>query len=323
MGYLYGIKSERRQVDEVCLNLGYRWICGFELHEAIPNHSTFSKMRVRKWQQGDLVQKVLQKIVRRCVKSGLVDGKALTADGNYSPANVSHANWIDAEGEVEQNMHSYLDRLDEELAAQLGFRKLSVKKITRRRIISRSDLDSSYINYGTKRGVGYHREVTMDCKRGIVTGVDVCSVNLREGLLALWHLERQMQSGIPMERIALDRVYDTGSVHCGLELLGITGYIPAIQFPDTPGKYGFTYNLQQDAFVCSEEKLLTYHRMNCNQSTGKHLRCYQASCTDCFHCGRRKYGLKQILPGEKFWLAAAIMLSSEDTAVSALLRILQ
>ena len=36
-----------------------------------------------------------------------------------------------------------------------------------------------------------------------------------------------------------------------------------------------------------------------------------------------KYGLKQILPGEKFWLAAAIMLSSEDTAVSALLRILQ
>ena len=128
----------------------------------------------------------------------------------------------------------------------------------------------------------------MDCKHGIVTGIDVCPANQRESLLVLRHLERQIQSGIPMERIALDRGYDTGAVHRGLELLGITGYIPAIQFPNTPEKYGFTYNPQQDAFVCPEGKLLTYHRLNCNQSTGKYLRCYQASCTDCSHCGRRK-----------------------------------
>ena len=44
----------------------------------------------------------------------------------------------------------------------------------------------------------------------------------------------------------------------------------------SPEKYGFTYNPQQDAFVCPEGKLLTYHRLNCNQSTGKYLRCYQA-----------------------------------------------
>ena len=131
-------------------------------------------------------------------------------------------------------------------------------------------------------------EATVDCKHGIITGIDVCPANQRESLLVLRHLERQIQSGIPMERIALDRGYDTGAVHRGLELLGITGYIPAIQFPNTPEKYGFTYNPQEDAFVCPEGKLLTYHRLNCNQSTGKYLRCYQASCTDCSHCGRRK-----------------------------------
>ena len=63
----------------------------------------------------------------------------------------------------------------------------------------------------------------MDCKHGIVTGIDVCPANQRESLLILRHLERQIQSGIPMERIALDRGYDTGAVHRGLELLGITG----------------------------------------------------------------------------------------------------
>lgn len=288
VGYLYGIKSERRLVEEVRLNLAYRWFCGFELHEAILDHSTFSKTRVRKWQQSDLFQKVFQEIVRGCVKNGLVDGKALAADGSYLPANVSRASWVDVEVEVEHSMQSYLDRLDEELAAHPGFRKPPVKKITKRRTTSTSDPDCGYINHGTKRGVGYLMETTVGCKHGIVTGIDVCPANQRESLLVLRHLERQMQSGIPMERIAMDRGYDTGAIHRGLELLGITGYIPAIQFPNTPEKYGFTYNPQEDAFVCPEGKLLTYHRLNCNQSTGKYLHCYRASCTDCSHCGRRK-----------------------------------
>ena len=49
VGYLYGIKSERRLEEEVRLNLAYRWFCGFDLDEAIPDHSTFSKTRTRKW----------------------------------------------------------------------------------------------------------------------------------------------------------------------------------------------------------------------------------------------------------------------------------
>ena len=57
IGYLYGIKSERRLVEEVQLNIAYRWFCGFELDDTIPNHSTFSKTRTRKWQQSDLFQK--------------------------------------------------------------------------------------------------------------------------------------------------------------------------------------------------------------------------------------------------------------------------
>ena len=38
IGYLYGIKSERRLVEEVQLNIAYRWFCGFELDDTIPMH---------------------------------------------------------------------------------------------------------------------------------------------------------------------------------------------------------------------------------------------------------------------------------------------
>ena len=43
----------------------------------------------------------------------------------------------------------------------------------------------------------------------------------------------------------LDRGYETGAVHRGLELLGITGYIPAFQFSNLPEKYGFSYDLER------------------------------------------------------------------------------
>lgn len=93
--------------------------------------------------------------------------------------------------------------------------------------------------------MGYFIEVTVDCKHGIVTGVDIFPANEKESLLVLRHLERQQkQLGLSMEKIALDGGYDTGTVHRGLELLGITGYIPAVRFPNDPSKYGFSYDLQ-------------------------------------------------------------------------------
>ena len=287
IGYLYGIKSERRLVEEVQLNIAYRWFCGFELDDTIPNHSTFSKTRTRKWQQSDLFQKAFYEIVKQCIDSGLIDGETMAADGSYIPANVSRESWINVEIEVEQSMQSYLDSLDEELSNQPGFKKPPTKIVRKCRTTSQTDPDSGYINHGSKRGIGYLMEATVDCKHGILTGVDVYPANEKESLLVLRHLERQINLGIPMSRLALDRGYETGAVHRGLELLGITGYIPAIQFSNPPEKYGFSYDPQLDAFICPEGVPLTYHRLNCSKSTGKYLRCYQVEGDACMHCPKR------------------------------------
>ena len=288
VGYLYGIKSERRLEEEVRLNIAYRWFCGFELDDAIPDHSTFSKTRTRKWRQSDLFRKVFQEIVKQCIVNDLVDGKAMAADGSYIPANVSRESWIDVEIEVEQSMQSYLDSLDEELSKQPGFKKPPMRTTKKRRTTSQTDPDSGYINHGSKRGVGYLMEATVDCKHGILTGVDVYPANEKESLLILRHLERQIKLGVPVSHLALDRGYETGAVHRGLELLGITGYIPAIRFSNPPEKYGFFYNPQQDMFICPEGIPLTYHRLNCNKSTGKYLRCYQVDGDSCMRCPKRK-----------------------------------
>lgn len=53
IGYLYGIRSERRLVDEVHLNLAYRWFCRLGLEGRVPDRSTFSKNRHGRFAEGD------------------------------------------------------------------------------------------------------------------------------------------------------------------------------------------------------------------------------------------------------------------------------
>lgn len=132
VGYLYGIKSERRLVQEIQLNIAYRWFCGFELSDKIPDHSTFSKTRIRKWNESQLFSKVFVEIVRQCIEAGLVDGKEMAADGSYLPAQVSRNSWVDLETTVEQSMFSYLDALDQELSEQPGFKKPPIRTVKKR-----------------------------------------------------------------------------------------------------------------------------------------------------------------------------------------------
>jgi len=102
---------------------------------------------------------------------------------------------MDTEVEAELSMQSYLDRLDEELSKQPGFKRPPVKTIRKRRTTSKTDPDSGCINHGKKSGIGYLMETTVDCKYGIITGVDVYPANEKESLLVLRHLERQIQNG--------------------------------------------------------------------------------------------------------------------------------
>lgn len=152
-GYLYGIKSERWPVKEVLLNIAYRWFCGFELGEKIPDHSTFSKTRVRKWNESCLFQQIFLEIVHRCMEQKLINGKEMASDGSYILAEVSRKGWVDIEVEVVQSMQSYLDNLDQELASQPGLKKFPTYTVTKKITTSTTDPECGYIYHGNKRGV--------------------------------------------------------------------------------------------------------------------------------------------------------------------------
>ena len=94
VGYLYGITSERRLLEEVRMNLAFRWFTRLDLDQEIPNHSTFSKNRHGRFRQSGVFREVFEEIVRRCLSVGLVDGWSLAVDGTLVGANASRESRI-------------------------------------------------------------------------------------------------------------------------------------------------------------------------------------------------------------------------------------
>ncbi len=74
LGYLYGITSERRLVEELRMHLAWRWFTGLGFDQEIPNHSTFSKNRHGRFQESNLFQELFERIVEQCIQAGLVQG---------------------------------------------------------------------------------------------------------------------------------------------------------------------------------------------------------------------------------------------------------
>jgi transposase len=47
IAFFEGIRSERLLMETVSLNLAHRWYIGYDLDEAVPDHSSLSKIRER------------------------------------------------------------------------------------------------------------------------------------------------------------------------------------------------------------------------------------------------------------------------------------
>ena len=73
IGYLYGITSERRLVEDVGMYLAYRWFTGLGFDQEIPHHSTFSKNRHGRFQEPPLFLDLFEGVVQQ-YGSGAFEG---------------------------------------------------------------------------------------------------------------------------------------------------------------------------------------------------------------------------------------------------------
>lgn len=129
IGYLYGIRSERQLVKDIQVNVAYRWFLKYNLTDKIPNASTISQNRRRRFSETDICQDIFDEIVRQAIDLKLVDGKTLYTDSTHLKANANKNKYNEEERAV--TTKPYLDELDkaiEEDRSNHGKKPLKDKK---------------------------------------------------------------------------------------------------------------------------------------------------------------------------------------------------
>src|ERR1700742_946269 len=210
IGYCCGIRSERRLCEEVHLNLAYRWFCRLGLDGEVPDHSTFSKNRHGRFRDCDLLRKLFETVVRRCMAEGLVDGAAFAVDASLiaadankqrSAAKSDDVDW-EAIARTRRSVREYLDTLDE---AAWGAAIDTVPKF-----ISRSDPAAQWT--GAHKGhafFAYADNYLIDLKAAIIVDVEATrAIRQAEVGAARTMIERTEDCrGIGPERLAADSAY--------------------------------------------------------------------------------------------------------------------
>jgi transposase len=94
IGYLFGIRSERQLIRDIEVNVAYRWFLGYSLTDKIPDDSTISQNRRRRFKDNDIAQKIFDGIVLQAIKHKLVEGKILYTDYTHLKANVNKIKFV-------------------------------------------------------------------------------------------------------------------------------------------------------------------------------------------------------------------------------------
>src|SRR6201985_2009535 len=145
IGYLYGISSERKLVEELRMHLAWRWFTGLGFDEEIPHHSTFSKNRHGRFQESRLFEQLFERIVAQCLEVGLVRGDKLSVDGTFVEANASKESRIPREqlaevAQVNRTVREYLAELENQNPVQ--------EPTHNQDKVSTTDPDSTYATKG-------------------------------------------------------------------------------------------------------------------------------------------------------------------------------
>jgi len=301
IGFLYGIDSERRLEQELTYNVAYRWFLGLSFDERVPDHSTISQLRRRKFNDADLFRKLFAHVLGLCVDAGLVSGKLLLTDSSHVKANAGKKSKIKIE--VERGMTEYFARLDAyeaEERERLGLPEITreapkPKKLGQTKSVSDPDV-GWMVRPGKPEGFHYLAHQTIDAQNGIIVDVAVTPGNTPDCLPYVEQIDRCADAlnalNIEVGAVCADSAYDTAIIHHEMEKRKITIYTPEKDTSDSSKveykRDMFTYDQEADRFDCPNGETLELRGLQRSESGV--YREYRsdskicARCPDCEKC---------------------------------------
>ena len=313
IGYLYGIRSERQLIEEIKVNMAYRWFLGYNLNDKIPDASVIWQNRIRRFNGTDVPQQIFDRIVKQAIKHGLVSGKILYTDSTHLKADANKNKYIEAEvviepqeyieelnkainedriahgkkplefdkkvpkEQTEEEREDYFDDHHDEPKGGAGGETKTIKQST-------TDPESGYMHRdGKPQGFFYLDHRTVDAKANIITDTYVTPGNVNDVKPYIARLKAQIEKfGFSVEAVGLDAGYNVSAI-CkqvyDMEINAAMGYRRGCHQKGKFGKSKFTYSEDLDAYVCPTGILLEY--VTTNREGYREYKCKDGSCDSC------------------------------------------
>jgi len=263
IGYLYGITSERKLVEELRMHLAWRWFTGLSFDQGIPHHSTFSKNRHGRFQESKLFEQLFEEIVRQCVEVGLVQGQHLSVDGSFVEANAAKESRIPREqlaeaAQVHQTVRQYLTELEQQNPVE--------EPVHEQDQVSTTDPDSTYATKGgTPARLGYYDNYLVDNHSCVIVGVQATAARMSQETVAAQDMITRLaqRQGRQPASLAADTTYGNGEFLQWLLERDITPYMRTRESIHRKnslfyGPESFTYLPESNSYRCPAGQQLNY-----------------------------------------------------------------
>src|SRR3984893_2641942 len=219
-GFLLGTVHDRRLMREAQVNLAIRWFTGYALHEALPDHSSLTRIRQR-WGV-ERFRRIFERALRACIAAKIATGEVLHVDASLIRADVSWESLAIRHVEaVEQvNGDAAADELTKKESRQTGrYKKVCI-----------TDPDASMATNGRNRRLepAYKQHAAVDDLRGVIVDVEVTTGETNEGQVGIERIDAAAATtGREVKTVTADAGYAYGKVYGDLERRGIDPVIPA------------------------------------------------------------------------------------------------
>lgn len=269
-GFLLGIVHDRRLMREAQVNLAIRWFAGFGLHDALPDHSSLTRIRQR-W-GAERFRCIFVRTVQACVAARIARGEVVHIDSSLIRADVS---W-DA---IARRHVQAVEAVNQEGVSKPA----SCSACT-------TDPDASLTtnNKSRRSEPSYKHHTAVDTEHGVVLDVVVTTGAVHDTRTVEDQLtDVAATTGQVIRTATMDASYAITRVFADLEARGIEAVIPTRA--ERPPKVGtipvrrFKLDAKNKVVRCPAGKLLRPHGVP--DSDG--FQHYRARIPDCRACRLR------------------------------------
>jgi len=229
---LYTIRSERQLVDQIQMNLLYKWFIDLSLDAPAWNATTFTKNRER-FEKHGLLRKFFERVVAQAYVEEWASNDHFTVDGTLIESYASLKSLRPKDSGVERVSEGSDD--DDGGNPTVNFRGEKRKNDTHQSVVD-PEARLYRKSYGVAAKLCHGAHVLMENRHGLVVDVSVSEANGRAERTEALRLVRRAKRrhGLKMKTLGADKGYAAGPfLH---ELETEAGVVPLVAMPNVPIK---------------------------------------------------------------------------------------